>query len=122
MTVNEITPSECFDGLDANGWLTYPNRFFCPKCNYGIYFNQQSLSKGFASHQDKTSRLKVDDVLVFSESIEEFHQKKYDRFILDFYCPKCHSPYIIGFEWTEFHMADSRFRPLVVFTTSESNK
>jgi hypothetical protein len=52
MNIKEIIPSECFTGLDSNGWLVYPNRFLCPKCDYGIYFNQQSLENGSVNRQE----------------------------------------------------------------------
>ena len=53
MNINEIDPSEYFTGFDRKRWLDYPNRFLCPKCDYGVYFNRQSLEKGFFYHQDK---------------------------------------------------------------------
>jgi hypothetical protein len=52
---------------------------------------------------------------LFNKHIQEFLSNKSERFILDFYCPKCQSPYVIGFESAEFHMSQYRFRPIVIF-------
>ena len=114
MKVKEINPSECFTGLDRDGWLNYPNMFHCPKCDYGVYFNQDSLNKGWASHQDKPSKLNPVATSLLSGQIQKFVENQFERFVLDFYCPKCNLPYVIGFETKEFHMAHYRYRPITV--------
>ncbi len=118
MNIKEIIPSECFTGLDSNGWLVYPNNFLCPKCDYGVYFDQQSLENGSVNHQEKPLKLNLEVALFFNNHIQKFLSNKYDRFILDFYCPKCQSPFVIGFESAEFHMSDWRFRPIVIFNAT----
>ena len=118
MKIKEINPSECFTGLDRNGWLDYPNLFHCPKCDYGIYFNQQSLEEGSTSHQNKPLKLNLFITLFFIRRIQRFILNNSERFILDFYCPKCQSPYVIGFESHEFHMSHYRYRPIAILNFS----
>ena len=115
MKIKETTPSECFTGLDSNGWLVYPNLFHCPKCKYGIYFNERSLSNGFSSHQQMSLKLEPESAILFQKDIQLFLSNKFERFILDFHCPQCQSPYVIGFESEEFHPAAWRYRPVIVF-------
>ncbi len=114
MKTKEINPSECFTGLDRDGWLDYPNMFYCPKCDYGIYFNQESLEKGSTSHQNKPLKLNFVIALLLSSQIKKIISNHSERFILDFYCPKCNLPCVIGFETKEFHMAHYRYRPVTV--------
>jgi rubredoxin len=104
--------------LDSSGWLVYPNRFHCPKCGYGVYFNEQSLSNGFSTHQERPQKLNPNFAIVFQKDVQLFLSNKFERFILDFHCPQCQSPYVIGFEAVEFHMAHWRYRPMVVFSTT----
>ena len=119
MKIKEINPSDSFTGVDRDGWLRYPNLFHCPKCNYGVYFNQPSLEKGWVDQQNKPLKLDPADSLAFVGYIQRFISNNFERFVLDFYCPKCQSPYVIGFESHEFHMASYRYRPIVVFSTAE---
>jgi len=114
MKVKEINPSQYFTGLDKDGWLNYPNLFHCPKCDYGIYFNQASLEKGAVIHQDKPVKLNPVTALLLSSQIKNFVSNHLERFVLDFYCPKCKLPCVIGFETKEFHMAHYRYRPITV--------
>jgi hypothetical protein len=118
MKIKEINPSECFSGLDRDGWLDYPNLFHCPKCDYGVYFNRQSLEKGFINHQNKPLKLNLLVALFFTRRIQRFISSNSERFILDFYCPKCQSPYVIGFESADFHKDDYHYRPIVIFNVS----
>lgn len=119
MKIKEIDPSESFTGVDRDGWLNYPNLFSCPKCDYGIYFNEQSLEKGSVNQQDKPLKLSTEDNVLFVRNTQRFISGNPERFILDFYCPQCQTPYVIGFETHEFHMAHFRYRPVVVFSTAE---
>ncbi len=121
MNINEINPSECFTGFDRKGWLDYPNRFLCPKCEYGVYFNRQSLEKGFLNPQDKPLKLDPGDGEFFKAHIQQFLAVKnvgFERFILDFYCPKCRTPYVIGFEEADLHKDDYHYRPIVILSGS----
>ena len=119
MKIKEIIPSDCFTGVDRDGWLNYPNLFHCPKCDYGVYFNQQSLEKGSVNQQDKPLKLDPAGSLAFVSHIQGFISNNPERFILDFYCPQCQSPYVIGFESHEFHRSHYRYRPTVVFSATE---
>jgi len=119
MKIKEINPSECFTGVDRDGWLNYPNLFHCLKCDYGVYFNEQSLSNGFSSHQERPLKLNPELALSFNKDIKHFLSDEFERFILDFHCPQCQSPYVIGFETHEFHMSHYRYRPIAVFSAAE---
>jgi hypothetical protein len=116
MKIKEINPSEYFTGMDRDGWLSYPNMFHCPKCDYGIYFNQESLRKGRTSNQDKPLKLNLVIALFLSSKIQKIISNQRERFVLDFYCPKCNLPYVIGFEEKEFHMSHYRYRPIAVLS------
>ena len=85
--IKETNPSECFTGTDRDGWLNYPNLFHCPKCDYGVYFNQESLEKGSSSHQNKPLKLSLVNTLLLSKHVQRFVSNNLERFILDFYCP-----------------------------------
>jgi hypothetical protein len=119
MKIKQIIPSDCFTGVDKDGWLNYPNVFHCPRCDYGIYFKQPSLEKGWADQQVNPLKLDPAASSAFVAYIREFISNHFERFILDFYCPKCQSPYVIGFESHEFHMAAYRYRPIAVFSAAE---
>jgi hypothetical protein len=119
MEIKEVNPSECFTGVDRDGWWNYPNLFHCPKCDYGVYFNQQSLEKGSVNQQKQPLKLSPEDSALFVSNIQRFISDKPERFILDFYCPQCHRAYVIGFETHEFHMSHYRYRPVVVFSSAE---
>jgi len=112
--IKETDPAQSFEGMDTDGWLNYPNMFHCPKCEYGIYFNQESLAKGSVHHQNKPMKLTWLRAALFSCHIKRFISNKSERFILDFICPRCKSPYVIGFESREFHMGHDRYRPLII--------
>lgn len=119
MNIKQTDPSEYFTGVDRDGWLNYPNLFHCPKCDYGIYFNQQSLEKGSVDQQNRPLKLNTEDRVLFDSPSQRFISDNSERFILDFYCPKCQTPYVIGFETHEFHMSHYRYRPVVVFVPVE---
>jgi len=117
MNINKIDPSEYFTGYDRKGWLDYPNRFLCPKCDYGVYFSRQSLEKGSVNHQDKPLKLNSEDAVFFMDQIRQFLAgvtERRKRFVLDFYCPKCKVPYVIGFEEADLHKDDYHYRPIVI--------
>ncbi|MBI4760171.1 MAG: hypothetical protein ACOYYF_13060 [Chloroflexota bacterium] len=121
MKISEIDPSACFTGYDSKGWLDYPNRFLCPKCDYGVYFNRQSLEKGAVNHQNEPLKLNSEDAGFFKEHIQQFlanMAERGKRFILDFYCPKCKAPYVIGFEEADLHKDDYHYRPIVIYSGS----
>jgi hypothetical protein len=122
MKIKETNPTDCFGGMGRDGWLDDPNRFYCPVCEYGIYFNKASLEKGSINQQSEPLKLKPEDGLLFMRPIQRFISNHSDRFILDFYCPGCKSPYVIGFEVSEeLHMGHYLYRPVKIFNASNQS-
>ncbi len=116
IVVFPVAPS--FWGLNETGWLGYPNRFICPKCQYGVSFSQESLTAAASyvwDNRPRQSKLGNDLSELFHSVVEGVVKTSRGRFALDFPCPKCSSPYTLAFEQQEFHMAAYRFRPLAVW-------
>ena len=106
-----------FSGLDEAGWLTYPNRFICSKCEYGVSFSQSSLTHAASykwKRERRTSKLEAGLSDLFDPFIESTVAQNLEGFALDFHCPKCSAAYTLILMDQEFHMASPRFRPLSV--------
>ena len=117
-----VTPS--FWGLDESGWLVYPNRFICPKCEFGISFSQESLTAAASyvwESLPRHSKLRNHLSDLFHSVVDGVVKTSGDRFALDFHCPKCSSPYTLAFEQQEFHMAAYRFRPVAVWGLDDAD-
>src|SRR5688572_3173627 len=108
MRVAAIEPRDRFSGLDASGWLQYPNLYHCPFCSYGVYFNQPSLDAGaYPSEVDSSALQKLKDPArsEFEAHVVPFLHANPGVFTLAFHCPKCTSPVAICFDATEVAMA-----------------
>ena len=124
MLISTYVPKDCFIGYNPEQGLNFPNFFVCPCCEYGVSFPQHSLQYGAASrfsNLERKSKLKEEIAILFNETIAAFLVANLLNFVLDFHCPKCQKPYAIGFDWNEFHMADSRYFPRQVWSYRSQN-
>jgi hypothetical protein len=122
MTVS-ITPAvPHFAGFSEKQGLYPSNVFVCPACEAGVSFPPRVLSAASAARFTEASyksKLKPDVASSFQEAYGSFVEGNKGRFVLDFHCPQCQAPYAIGFEWTEFHMADTRFFPISLWSKAK---
>jgi hypothetical protein len=124
MSISTYVPNDCFVGYNPEQGLNFPNFFVCTYCKYGVSFPGHSLADGASNrylNKPRKSKLKLEIAPFFVETIAEFLSTNLSRFVLDFHCPKCQQPYVIGFDWSEFHMADPRYFPLQVWGLSKNN-
>lgn len=120
MQVEQRHVAISFIGLDDAGWLTFPNRYECARCGYGVTFTTASLGAASTYRWQgfRRSKLHGEFVGAFDNVSEDFCGDDPERFVLDFHCPKCRLPTGIGFELYEFHMAAYKYRPLLVWTAN----
>lgn len=114
MTILELDPTEHFAGFLPEEGLAAPSFFLCPVCEYGIYFTFDSLRRGAGSRwtdAPRHSNLRPEVAYLFAAPVEEFLTGDRSRFVLDFHCPKCQTPFALGFDWSELHMGDRRYFP-----------
>lgn len=124
MSIVGIEPVERFSGLDKDGWLLYPNLYHCPSCDYGVYFNQNSLEAGTFPADANTTSLEKLDISVRAEFVAPVAAVVSAHpwaFVLAFHCPKCKAPVAICFDATEAAMSYLRFKPVRVFERQEPN-
>jgi hypothetical protein len=121
MPLQHNSAANHFVGFDDREGLSSSNRFVCPACNYEVNFPFRSLSLGAESRwNDKPRKSKLQEAVApeFESDVQKFLSRSKAHFVLDFHCPTCHKPYVVGFEWTEFHMADTRYFPVSLWSTS----
>jgi len=120
MTVQQRTAASSFNGTDGAGWLTFPNRYQCAQCGYGVTFSTAALGAASAHRWQgvRVSKLHSKFVGAFDDVSKAFCDGDPERFVLDFHCPKCAIATTIGFEQYEFHMAAYKYRPLLVWTAN----
>jgi hypothetical protein len=124
MNIVSVEPRERFSGLDRDGWLEYPNLYHCPFCNYGVYFNEGSLSAGaFPEDADLANLRKLDSSVrdQFQPLVSAVTAAHPGAFVLAFHCPKCSSPAAVCFDATEAAMSYLRFKPIRIFECQEPN-
>jgi hypothetical protein len=111
-----------FAGFSEKEGLSASNTFVCPACEAGASFPHRVLSAAAGARLEEAprrSKLQATAALAFEKPINEFVSMSKARFALDFHCPKCQRPYAIGFEWTELHMADTRYFPVSLWSAVE---
>lgn len=120
MPVQQRNAASSFIGTDDAGCLTFPNRYGCAKCGYGVTFSTAALGAASAYRWQggRQSKLHGKFVGAFDDLSKAFCDGDPERFVLDFHCPKCAIATAIGFEQYEFHMAAYRYRPLLVWTAN----
>jgi hypothetical protein len=120
MQVEQRDVAISFIGLDDAGWLTFPNRYECARCGYGVTFTTASLGAASTYRWQgvRMSNLHDEFVGAFDDVSRVFCGDDPERFVLDFHCPKCRIATGICFEQYEFHMAAYKYRPLLVWTAN----
>jgi hypothetical protein len=111
-----------FAGFSEREGLSPSSAFVCPVCEAGVSFPPRVLSaasRARFSDAARKSKLKPEVALSFEKAYSPFVAQGKAKFVLDFHCPQCQAPYAVGFEWTELHMADTRFFPIELWSMEE---
>lgn len=115
MAVQVAPAAPHFANFSEKEGLYSSNVFVCPACEAGVSFTLRVLSAASTARFNEVpqeSKLRPEMATAFKKAYGPFVANDRARFVLDFHCPKCEAPYAIGFEWTELHMADSRYFPI----------
>ena len=115
MKAKEAAPQ--FSGIDAEGFLVFPNHYSCDHCASQVGFPNRVLADRYQAPFQ--SKLKLEDRNRLQPLVDTFLKKAGNRFALDFYCPQCKNAVAIGFEWREVRAGLVRYTPLYVFEGDE---